>query len=314
MMEDRILDALGSTRDSWIAEAAALEGKRSFRLRRWTALAACFVLIFSIAVTAEGSSGSVSNLLAPLFGMALTEIVDGIGRPVGVSATAEGYTLTADAIIGDRYNVAIVFTLSREDGGPLPEAGRLQFKEREYFGRRGSGGGYWTASQRGEDPGKVSFVYCWKSEAKQLGRYWGACFSQLVLEGEDGQEQLLAEGPWELEFTMRYQDSSVKLPLKNLEVTMPLGTVCLVKRILLSPVGISLDMKVRNYQKADFGKFTVTLRMKDGTLFSKEGGQSGHFNLEDGTGRIAFRHMFEEPILVEDVVALILCGQEFALE
>ncbi len=314
MMEDRILDALGSTRDSWIVEAAALEGKRSFRLRRWTALAACFVLVFSMAVTAEASSGTVSNLLAPLFGNAQTEIVDGIGRPVGVSAAADGYILTADAIIGDRYNVAIVFTLSREDGGPLPEEGRLQFQEQEFFGLRGSGSGYWTAGQRGEDPGKVNFVYSWGSETRQLGRYWGACFSRLVLEGEDGQEQLLAEGPWELEFTMRYQDSSVKLPLKNRKVTMPMGTVCQVKKTLLSPVGIFMVMKASNYQPSDFGKFTVTLRMKDGTLFSKEGGQGAHINLETGTGWLTFQHMFEEPISMEDVAALILCGQEFPLE
>lgn len=37
------------------------------------------------------------------------------------SVTVNGYTLTADAVIGDRYNIANVYTLTRDDGQPSGE-------------------------------------------------------------------------------------------------------------------------------------------------------------------------------------------------
>ena len=84
-------------------------------------MAACIALVLSIALTAEATNGTVSNLLAPIFGGAQTEIVDDIGVPIGASTSVNGYTLTVDAIIGDRYSVMIAYTLSRDDGQPIPE-------------------------------------------------------------------------------------------------------------------------------------------------------------------------------------------------
>ncbi len=311
MTPDSILTALGNTRDCWLEEAEALAAPSRRTCPRWIALAACLVLVLSLTVTAEASSGSVSNLLAPLFGNAQTQIVDGIGIPVGVSATADGYTVTADAIIGDRYNVAIVFTLAREDGQPLPE-GRLTFRDQE-FSAYGSGGGYRTAMSPEKGSSRAQFVWCWCSTGPVIGRYWSTSFSQLEWEGEDGQEQILAEGPWELKFTLRYQDSSVKLPLKNLEVPMPSGSTHIVKKVLLSPVGIYLDMRVKNHQlEKDLGNFQVTLKLKDGTLLPLEGNYGGRFP-EGKTAKASYQTMFEEPVPIENIAALILCGQEFPI-
>lgn len=51
-------------------------------LRRMVILAAA-AAILTMSVGAELSDGSVSNLLAPLYGNAQTELVDNVGRPVG---------------------------------------------------------------------------------------------------------------------------------------------------------------------------------------------------------------------------------------
>ena len=101
MRKDQILDSLGKIDDQVIQKVNEVRNARKPKLqfRRWAALAACFVLILSMALTAEATNGTVSNLLAPLFGGAQTEIVDEIGVPIGASTSVNGYTLTVDAII-----------------------------------------------------------------------------------------------------------------------------------------------------------------------------------------------------------------------
>ena len=44
-----------------------------------------------------------------------------MGMPVGASDTDGGVTITADAIIGDTYSYAVVYSIAREDGQPLAE-------------------------------------------------------------------------------------------------------------------------------------------------------------------------------------------------
>lgn len=50
-----------------------------------------------------------------------TELLDWMGVPVGASDTHNGVTITADAIIGDAYSYAVVYSIVREDGQPLVE-------------------------------------------------------------------------------------------------------------------------------------------------------------------------------------------------
>ena len=123
MKKDQILDSLGRIDDEVIQNVneARTAQKPKLKVRRWAAMAACFALVLSMALTTEATNGTVSNLLAPLFGGAQTEIVDEIGVPIGASTSVNGYTLTVDAIIGDRYSVMIAYTLTREDGQPIPE-------------------------------------------------------------------------------------------------------------------------------------------------------------------------------------------------
>ncbi len=70
---------------------------------------------------ATGALGSAGDAFAGLFGggPAETEIIDQIGYPIGASATSNGVTITADAIMGDTYSYAIVYSIRRDDGSPL---------------------------------------------------------------------------------------------------------------------------------------------------------------------------------------------------
>ncbi len=310
-----ILDSLGRTEDDLLASVAALRTakKRLSLLRRWVAAASCVCLLVSTALTAEAASGSVSNLLAPLFGMAQTKIVDSIGVPVGVSATSGGYTLTVDAIIGDRYNYAVVYTMTRDDGQPMPE-GRLTLSGWD-FTRRGSGGGSLTAGYPGDAPNQVHFISHWQSSSAMLGRYISVSFEALVADDFSGGETVIAKGPWQVDFTLRYQDATRKVPTGNVLVQDSAGGEYQVKKLYLSPVGIKIELL--QYDPVVLGdaenhilkRFQVSLEMKDGTVIPiRDCNMSQNFSQGEDEGNAHFQAFFDTPVDLNEVAAVIVCG------
>ena len=83
-------------------------------------LAACLAAALAVGAGASGVLKSAAEVFAPIFGgsAAQTEVIDKIGHPIGAGDTDNGVTITADAIIGDTYNAAIVYTIRRDDGTP----------------------------------------------------------------------------------------------------------------------------------------------------------------------------------------------------
>ncbi len=202
MNANLLYDAIGELNDEIIQNAEAAQPV-CVKIR-WKGLVAAVlaVALLAIPVRAEVSNGYVSNLLAPLFGNTQTEIVDKIGMPIDASATVDGYTLTADAVIGDQYNVAIVYTLSRDDGQPIPEGTHFaQWKNGIIWG--GSGGGSLSTVKNEDDPSKLHFVESWSRKSPLIGRYVSASFGELEIHNETGEDTPIAEGPWELNYTLR---------------------------------------------------------------------------------------------------------------
>lgn len=316
MNRDRIVDSLGNVNEKvlWKVASARKYRKPKRAMGRWIAIAACLGMLCSAALTAEATSGSVSNLLIPLFGGAQTEIVDKIGVPIGASTSVNGYTLTADAIIGDRYNVATVYTLSREDGQPIPEGIGFQ-KWRPGLG--GSGGGSLSWVQRDEtNPSVAHFIEKIRRQAPLIGRMITSSFSTLVIPNGEGEDSIVAEGTWELTYTLRYPDSSEKLPVKNLLVTDKGGSNYKVKKILLSPVGVHFDLILYDpvFEARKLTDFEVSLRLTDGTVLSLDGGGGGQMTEGDKTMKLRYSAMFDTPISRENIEAIIICGTDFVLE
>ena len=315
MSKDQIIDSLGRIDDEIISKVnqARTIRKPKPQIRRWAAMAACFALIISMALTAEATNGTVSNLLAPLFGGAQTEIVDKIGVPIGASTTVNGYTLTADAIIGDQYNVAIVYTLSRDDGEPIPDDTYFHEWKTNILGAA-SGGGSLCPVRDDEDPNVIHFVESWHRHAPLIGRIVNVCFSDLAIYNKD-EDIMLSEGTWELTFTLRYDDSSEKLPVKNLYATDEGDCYYKVENILLSPVGLHLDLILYDpvFGQAPLMDFEVSLLLKDGTILTLEGGGGGGMTEGDKTMEISYSSMFEIPVPREDIQAIIICDTKYEL-
>lgn len=312
MNKDQVIDSIGRIDDDVIQKVNAVRTykKRKPNLRRWISLAACFVLIMSVALTAEATNGTVSNLLAPLFGGAQTEIVDKIGVPIGASTSVNGYTLTVDAIIGDRYSVMVAYTLSRDDGQPIPE--NIDFQD----------SGIWASGYRTkiiideDDPSIAHFHERNRRNTPLLGRIVTDTFSNLIIDNGDEEDTIIAEGTWELTFTIRYPDATEELPVKSLDVTDDGGRKYKVKEIMLSPVGIHLDMVFYepDYTGGIFKDFSISLIMTDGTEMPlPDGGGGGHWTEGDKKADVDYYAEFDIPIPREDIQAIVICGTVYEL-
>lgn len=314
---------------------AALGGAPARRRRRPPLkLAACLAAVLALLGTAgaELADGAVSNLLAPLYGGAQTEIVDSIGHPVGASATVNGYTLTADAVIGDRHNIAVVFTLTRDDGQPIPKGLTFDGWESNAFELSpfGSGGGGNGSTQRDpEHPDRMQFTYQWTLSGPILLRNFQLTARNLGVYDEQAETfQVLEEGEWNLSFTLRYRDATVSVPVDNLTVTGPEGNEYEIKKLELSPVGLHIDAVAPN---TFFGLgpddppdpfasvmpgFRVLVRLADGTEVdaNRNCNMNGGGSMNAPTVKATFDSFFDSPIPFEEIEAVVICGTEIPVD
>ena len=313
---NKLYDAITEIHDEYILDAENASKKRqSFRWKPLVA-AVLVIVLLAIPVSAEVVNGYVSNLLAPLFGGAQTEIVDKIGKPIGATVTADGYTLTADAVIGDQYNVAIVYTLSRDDGQPIPEGTHFAEWDTDIIWGA-SGGGSLTQVKNEEDPSKLHFIESWSRESPLIGRYVSAYFSELEIYNENGEDIPIADGPWELKYTLRYEDTSVNIPVNALKVTDTNGKNYQINKISISNVGLRLEGVIFDPQwrgEPPFGAFEVCVRTKDGTdTLLEDTNAGGGYSVGDKTAKFHFNAMFEIPFELKKIDALIICGTEYSV-
>lgn len=333
MKAEILYEAMGEIGDDLILDAEENPAQRQRPLLKPLIAACLAVALLALPVSAEMRNGYVSNLLAPVYGGAQTELVDKIGVPIGASVTDGGYTLTAEAIIGDRYSFAAVYTLKRTDGGKIPEGTTVAQWERGLVsggggilsrilsllgGGGGSGGGI-LSHQLSEDGTTLIIVEQWTS-SRQLyftNRTVEVTFQDLERKGEDGERTVFAEGTWTLKYTLRYEDTTVEVPVRNLTLTTEEGYTYKIKKILLSSVGIHIDMETPNPDTAGmtiedwirFPGFTVSVKLTDGTVTELTGGNRGGHGSEDKTVYDAdYGNTFAVPIPLDQIEAIILCG------
>ena len=209
-----------------IIEMPAKAGKKKrarapFRFA--AALVACMVA-GSGAAYAASPYVTVGDAFDALFNgaPAKTEVADSIGRPIGATASADGVTITADAIIGDANTLSIVYSVTFEDG--IPEAAFDQ--DRALIMRGGShvwgaDGAAGSAHFFDADPSDNTLQYVEQmfvdADDGIVGRTCTVEFDELlsVYAGSDDAADearepiVLAEGGWSMRFTIDYEDTTV---------------------------------------------------------------------------------------------------------
>lgn len=253
----------------------ALE-KNSARPRRRRAVpgallaAALIGALLVTSVSAEIDSGAVTNLLAPYFGSARTELLEQFGRPVGASASAGGYTITADAIIGDRGCMQVIYTLTREDGQPIPE--HVKFLDIDYD-IRGSNASCSTVYPAASDSNESQFYQKFFAEFG-FSRKIRVSFGRLVIsDHSDREPELLAEGPWELSFVRRYPDTTRSIPVNDLTVTDQSGRSCRIRTLSCSCLGLTITGTTESDTDLVLD-LTASVTLKDGSVLPLQTGFS----------------------------------------
>ena len=205
------MDALRFTPEqrARLAAESARAASRSSARRTRRPLGRMAVIAAVMAVVLAVGSSAAGILPAP---------VDVFAPPIGASATDNGITISADAIMGDEYNAVIVYTLTREDGERfLPEGQGL---DETYlimggggasWARGGTHGGAWFVDQDPED-NQIQYVETASSDVSLTRGTAKAEFEDLrYWDPETERDELLYEGKWKFRFEVDYEDCSVRL-------------------------------------------------------------------------------------------------------
>ena len=257
------------------------------RSRALVIAAAAAVLALAVGCTAY-ASGMLGRASAPAKETpATTEVVDGIGRP-DAHASSDGVTVTAEAVMGDRSNYAIVFSIAKDDGTPFEgirenQDGTLALRFENLATvtvddapSRGTVSYFFDADPHDN---AIQFV-----KASTIDTHGGTSFvgkdvyvklHDLLAFDEDGEARTLVEGAWKMDFVADCADLSVDLPAGQ-TFAFDEGTAT-INAIMISPLSLSVDLTIDfpievnvigfdTPQSKRLQYLPLTVNMKDGTV------------------------------------------------
>ncbi len=308
--------------DRLMTQSARPPRGHAIPLRRVCALGAAAVLTGALCLgaAASGVLKPVAQAFGAVFGTApaQTEIIDRIGYPLDASATVDGVTVQADAIIGDTYSYAIVYSIYREDGQPItadPDPNRdgaLALRFGEWDTDVGHMGGmHGTAWFFDEDPADnaVQFVQLLTADAP-LEPGTATVHLADLKQGIGEDAVMLAEGSWELRFDFAFEDSSLELPGgQSFSVN---GEPAVLNSISISPLSFRIDYTVDTALQPENNSTALTpqsvyLTLTDGSRIDLTG-FGGGARPEGDTTRCELSGVFDQ-ILPLDTIESITIGE-----
>lgn len=338
-MVQNLLDAQEKATDNVVA----MPQRRKRRLPRIAAVGVAAAVVLTIGASATGVLKTASEAFQGVFGpTADTEIIDQIGRPVGASDTSGGVTVTADAIIGDKYHYAITYSIVKDDGtafdidltntvgnGVLP----LTFEESDctlsgYLGGTHGGSYFFDA-----DPADNAIQYVETREISNgevRGHTVRAKFKDLCVYDDEMNRVLLAEGDWSFKFNLDFEDTSVSLPAGQ---TFDLnGMTATIDEITLSPLALRVDYTVDSEVQWDenaqsgrqsdhdseqmnryFESVQILVNKADGTSLDLSLA-GGSISPEGGKTICQKGEIFSEIIPLEDIVSVTVQGIDIPVQ
>ena len=315
-------------------EGAAQAKKPRRRFPRAVLIAAALTAALAVGAGAAGVLPSPAEVFSPIFGgsAAQTEIIDKIGYPVDAGDSDNGITITADAVMGDAYNAAVVFTFRTDDGSPILPDG---ISAESLLVRGGGasanilGGSHGSAWFVDEIPGDdaVQMVQTISADRSLIGATADAEFDGLYRwDDSAGEAVALAEGSWSFRFTLGYEDTSVTLG--GGETFTQSGMTFTIDAITLSPVAFKVDYTVASEvvwsnsgsgQQSDADRLQmqrylenveILLTKTDGTVvdLSLSGGS---ISPEDGVTVCSKSNVFSQILPMEELAGISVGGVYF---
>ncbi|MBM6675764.1 DUF4179 domain-containing protein [Olsenella uli] len=319
------------------AEILTMPARRPARHpRRWARVAAGLVLALTLGggatvAVAAGVLPNPADVLSDVFGgaPAQTELLNDVGRPIGASATSNGVTVTAEAVVGDRFNYAVAYSIEFEDPSVLEgverhEGGTLTYVGNAFLRVDGamSGGGFVRLYDA--DPGdntlqlvQVMGVQTW-NDAGIVGRTARFSMSKLEIFTDEGEIETLAAGDWNLKFEMNYVDTTVDLPAG--QTTTWQGSAVTIDAVAVSSLGVTVDYTI-DRQMGDLGPsgkmsdealaeqaavigLPVVVTFADGTTFDATDANGGSTKQGDGRSTVSKATTYDRIVDAHDIVSV----------
>ena len=237
--------------------------------------------------------------------------------------------------MGDRYNAAIIFTITRDDGTALLPEGTQD----DMLLVRGGGadlnilggthGGSWFVD---EDPtdNTVQLIQTISADVPINDCTATAQFDDLWRwDAESGEAVPFAEGTWKLRFDVRYEDASITLG--GGETFTQDGLTFTIDAITLSPVAVKVDYTVDKevvWSNHESGRqsdedaeqmarymenVAVFLNRTDGTVVDLSN-MGGSISPEDGVTVCSKSTVFSEILPLEDLASISVGGVVFPVQ
>lgn len=279
-------------------------------------------LIIIISITTYAINYSYEEFSNKIYQWSMSEEASDID----ISTSSGGYTITANSIYGDSYNIYIVYTLSRDDGKKL--------KVREEEGRTSFGFGE-IESYTGEDPSesiltRSGFYALYDDNPNDNEVHFLVKYENIhhpidnrekfgSIEGKDlhvkfekiniGFMDLFKKGSWELTIPLDYKNMGKEYKI-NQEFYYN-GGIARLDAIYYSPLDIIIYLSSNDGCLKDFslqsfeGDEYLKIKLSDGRYIIKGDGSAG----ADNKGMSAYEHISlleNGPIKPEDISSIII--------
>ena len=286
--------------------------------RRWARVAAGLALALVLGgggtvAVAAGVLPNPADVLSDVFGgaPAETELLNDVGRPIGASSTSNGVTVTAEAVVGDRSNYAVAYSIEFEDPSVLEGVERHEGNTLTYVGDAFlrvdgamSGGGFVRLYDA--DPTdntlqlvEVMGVQTW-NDAGVVGRTARFSMSKLEIFTDEGEIETLAAGDWSFKFEMNYADTTVDLPAG--QTTTWQGSDVTIDAVAVSSLGVTVDYTI-DRQMGDLGP---SGQMSDDALAEQAAvlGLPVIVTFADGTSTVSKATTYDRIVAAGDIVSV----------
>ena len=304
--------------------------------RRLALVAACLAAALVIGggggiAVATGVLPNPADVFSDVFGgdPAQTELLNEVGRPIGASATSNGVTVTAEAVVGDRSNYAVAYSIKFDDPVALKgiesnEDGTLNYVGDAFLRVDG-----WTA-----DGGSVQLYDADPSDntlqlvqvmgvqtgdnASIVGRTARFSMSKLEICTAEGEFVTLASGSWNFKFKMNYKDTTVDLPAG--QSTAWQGTSVTINAVAVSSLGVTVDYTIdcpiddcalpgqvsseALAEQEAVISLPVIVTFADGTTFDATSANSSTVKQGDGTSAVTKAATYNRIVAVDDIVSV----------
>lgn len=336
MSQLRFTESQKKTLAEAAASAARAPAKRRRPVLRTVLIAAAMAVVLVVGSSAAGILPEPIDVFAPLFGgaVAQTEVIDKIGHPIGASDSDGGITITADAIMGDRYNAVIVYTIRRDDGERFLPEGKIP--DGSYLMIGGFGGSAWSRSgghgsawfvDEDPDDDRVQYVEAMSVTDEPLTHASATAeFDDLSYwDPEAETEATLYEGHWKFRYEVDFEDCGVSLG--GGETFSQDGLNFTIDEISVSPIAVraaytvdkaavwsdSPSGRVSEQDARESARFAenveILLTKTDGTVVDLSNSGSGiSADAERDVSRCTKGQVFDEIIPLEDMVSISVGG------